>query len=166
MSLLQKIWEACATSTSSATGTPCTTGRARGGASSARVARTSHKAVIKVVADPNPDAGRGARDGGRVVPFRWQWLQPLGESGYTSDARPRPAAEIRRREEDGDGGFGAANCSWGTEQAARSAKNATLVAFEAGVPLYRPLVFEAVKNMTIEMLDGLGPVWYGVWPFG
>ncbi|RYP92463.1 hypothetical protein DL770_001409 [Monosporascus sp. CRB-9-2] len=59
----------------------------------------------------------------------------------------------------GGHGFGAANSLWGMEElAGQRAENVTPIASEVGVPLYRSIGFEAVKNVTIEMLDGLGAV--------
>lgn len=64
---------------------------------------------------------------------------------------------------DWDGnGFGAAQCEWGMKLARERAQNVTLIATPAGFPLYRSLGFGDVKNVTIDMLDGLGTLWYEV----
>lgn len=57
-------------------------------------------------------------------------------------------------------GFGAAQCEWGMELAREMTQNVTLIATPAGFPLYRSLGFRDVKNVTIEMFDGLGMLWY------
>jgi len=42
----------------------------------------------------------------------------------------------------------------------------TLLASPAGYPLYDSLGFESVVNATMEMLDGLGELWFEVMRWG
>lgn len=72
-------------------------------------------------------------------------------------------------------GFAARHLHWGMELVKRMEEDEgvvgkeetgnwplTLLATPAGYPLYRSEGFESVKNATVEMLDGLGKLWYEV----
>ncbi|RYP68390.1 hypothetical protein DL769_005518 [Monosporascus sp. CRB-8-3] len=115
------------------------------------------EAVSKVVANPDR-AGtqtRGAVGGTKTASFRLQYV--IRALRRSRDSTPRGRRRQRVR---------AANCCGETELAARRAENVTMVALEARFPLYRSLGFKAVKNVTIEMLGGLGTVWSEVMSFG
>ncbi|KAM0719326.1 hypothetical protein Q7P37_005231 [Cladosporium fusiforme] len=59
-------------------------------------------------------------------------------------------------------GFGARHITWGQEFAQSLGYPLTLLATPAGYPLYASLGFTGLKNATVEMLDGLGELWFEV----
>ncbi|KAK5111648.1 hypothetical protein LTR62_004753 [Meristemomyces frigidus] len=62
---------------------------------------------------------------------------------------------------DWDGhGFGAAQVEFGMEVAKARDAPVTLIATPAGYPLYDSLGFSSGANLTLEMYDGLGTLWF------
>ena len=56
--------------------------------------------------------------------------------------------------------FGAMNLQWGQNLAKKKGLPITLIATPAGYPLYRSVGFEDIQNVTLELLDGEGKLWY------
>lgn len=69
--------------------------------------------------------------------------------------------ELLATHPDWDGhGFGASHCRWGMNRAAAMKVPITLIATPAGYPLYDSLGFDSIANITINMLDNLGELWF------
>ena len=56
--------------------------------------------------------------------------------------------------------FGAMNLQWGQNFAKKKNVPITVISTPAGYPLYRSVRFKNIQNVTLELLDGEGEIWY------